>query len=144
VLISENLLRKVFRTGERKMLLLSRISTVGIALWALQMAFVNRHIHSLVTDSSVVGVVSLLVPFLVGFFTRYNDPRPAIGSMITGYIVWRFWPELAPVLGTTAADFPAAIAGLAGGVVPYAVFLPFRKNSPDTSAGPVSGISGSP
>lgn len=122
VLMSENLLRKLI-PNEGKMLLLSRLSTIAIALWALQMAYANRHIHNLVTDSSSIGLVALLVPFLVGFFTKSTAAWPAVASMVLGFLVWKFWPELSAVMRIKADEFPAAIAGLVGGCIPYAVYL---------------------
>lgn len=116
VLMSENLLKKIF-PNEKWMLLLSRLSTVAIALWALQMAFAHRHIHNLVTDSSAVGLVALLVPFLVGFFTPSRNAYPAIASMVAGFLVWKFWDSVG------IKDFPGALAGLVAAVLPYALYF---------------------
>jgi solute:Na+ symporter, SSS family len=118
VLMSENLLRKIF-PQDKWLLLLSRLSTVAIALWALQMAFANRHIHNLVTESSAIGLVALLVPFLVGFFTPSRSAYPAIASMLTGFVAWKFWPEIGSWFKLKPDEFPAALAGLAAGILPY-------------------------
>lgn len=116
VLMSENLLRKIF-PQEKYLLLLSRLSTVAIAIWALQMAFANRHIHNLVTESSALGLVSLLVPFLVGFFTKTTAAWPAVASMVSGFLVWKVWPE------TQLKLLPAPLAGLGAACIPYLIYL---------------------
>jgi len=128
VLISENLLRKFFK-NDHWLLPLSRISTVAVALWALQMAFVNRHIHALVTESSAVGLVALLVPFLVGFFTENKNVYLASASMLMGYFCWLLWPQ------RLASWMPSPIAGLLASLAPYLAYLPvwlIRKISRDT------------
>lgn len=143
VLISENLLRKVFR-DERWLLPLSRVSTVAVALWGLQMAFANRHIHNLVTDSSAVGLVALLVPFLVGYFARSAREWRAVTSMILGFTIWKAWPLVCSWFGATPESFPATIAGLIAGILPYLVWLPPRKSSSGTSGHPASAGLDSP
>lgn len=143
VLISENLLRKIFRE-ERWLLPLSRLSTVAVALWALQMAFANRHIHNLVTDSSAMGLVALLVPFLVGFFTKSASQWRAVASMLLGFITWKAWAYISGWFGATPESFPSALAGLVASVVPYLAWLPVRRNSSGTSDRHASEESDSP
>lgn len=118
VLVSENLLSKIIR-NERKLLLLSRLSTVGIAAWALQMTLANRHIHNLVTESSAIGLVALFVPFLAGFYGRRHSSWAAVVSMLAGFGVWQFWPVLAHLLHLSEQSVPAVIAGLGAALVPY-------------------------
>jgi Na+/proline symporter len=120
VLVSENLLVKLIR-DEKKLLLLSRISTVGIAAWALQMALAHRHIHNLVTDSSAVGLVTLLVPFLFGFYAQKQNPYIAVSSMLLGFFSWQFWPSFVMQLPQSMGQVPAVMAGLAGSAIPYAI-----------------------
>lgn len=120
VLVSENLLAKVVR-DERKLLLLSRISTVAIAAWALQMTLAHRHIHNLVTESSAIGLVALLLPFLSGFYARRHNRLTAVSSMLLGFAVWQFWPFVVAKSPSAAGQVPAVIAGLAGSAVPYAI-----------------------
>lgn len=121
VLVSENLLRKIFRNrDEKRLLMISRLSTVAIAIWATQMTLANRGIHALVLESSAVGLVALLVPFLIGFFTREGNQFVATASMLLGFTVWLFWPERA------GSVMPATIAGLFGAMIPYAAFLPLK------------------
>jgi len=120
VLVSENLLAKVVR-DEKKLLLLSRASTVAIAGWALQMTLAHRHIHNLVTESSAIGLVALLVPFLFGFYARRHNPHTAVSSMLLGFATWQFWPVVAAKSPAAASQLPAVIAGLAASAVPYAV-----------------------
>ncbi|MBV6493319.1 MAG: hypothetical protein LDLANPLL_01335 [Turneriella sp.] len=128
VLVSENLLRKVF-PNEKYLLLLSRLSTIGIALWAAHTAYVERHIHDLVMDSSAIGLVALFVPFLVGFFTRCTNATVTVLSMSLGFLVWLFWEKLSLWVQIRAEDFPSAIAGFFASIIPYLFYfiywLPF-------------------
>lgn len=119
VIVSENLLAKFVR-DEKKLLLLSRASTVAIAAWALQMTLAHRHIHNLVTESSAIALVALLVPFLFGYYTRRLRQLTAVSSMLLGFAVWQFWPGMGPEISLAAGHMPAAMAGLIGSSVPYA------------------------
>ncbi len=128
VLVGENLLAKFVRE-EKRLLLLSRISTVAIALWALQMTLANRHIHNLVTESSAIGLVALFFPFLSGFYARRHNTTTALISMFSGFTVWQFWPQLAATFSTDKAQMPAVIAGLLASAVPYACYYVYRTIS---------------
>ena len=125
VLVGENLLARFVR-DEKKLLLLSRISTVAIALWALQMTLANRHIHNLVTESSAIGLVALLLPFLFGFYARRHNATTAVASMFLGFAVWQFWPGASVLFATDETQMPAVIAGLLASAVPYFCEYSFR------------------
>ncbi|GAB4444232.1 MAG: sodium:solute symporter family protein [Turneriella sp.] len=120
VLVSENLLAKIVRE-EKRLLLLSRISTIAIAAWALQMTLAHRHIHNLVTESSAIGLVALLLPFLFGFYARKHNAYTAVSSMLLGFVTWQLWPFVTEKISQSAGQVPAVMAGLVGGAIPYAV-----------------------
>jgi len=125
VLVSENLLRKIVR-DPKKTLLLARVSTVLIALWALQMALANRHIHGLVTESSSIGLVALLVPFLVGFWRTESPSTFAVVSMLCGFSSWKLWETFAKQWGFSTEIYPSAILGLAASAMPYAAYFSYK------------------
>ncbi len=125
VLVSENLLRKIVRNPE-KALLLARVCTVAIALWALQMALAHRHIHGLVTESSSIGLVALLVPFLAGFYLQQSPHYLAVLSMSGGFISWK----LCEIMGKNSAfsneEYPYVFVGLGVSALPYVLYGLFR------------------
>lgn len=121
VLVGENLLAKIIR-DEKKLLLLSRVATVTIAVWALQMTLANRHIHNLVTESSAIGLVALFWPFVFGFYARKLDHRVAIASMLVGFCVWQFWPFLSGALQLRQEEFPATVVGFLASSLPFGVY----------------------
>lgn len=118
VLVSENLLRKVVR-DPKKTLLLARVSTILIALWALQMSLAHRHIHGLVTESSSIGLVSLLVPFLMGFYAKRSPGYLAVAGMVAGFVVWRLCESFAKAAGFSNEEYPYVFVGLAASALPY-------------------------
>ncbi|MFZ5630943.1 MAG: sodium:solute symporter family protein [Spirochaetota bacterium] len=120
VLVSENLLAKIVR-DEKKLLFLSRVSTIAIAAWALQMTLAHRHIHNLVTESSAIGLVALLLPFLFGYYARRHNPYTAVSSMLLGFVAWQLWPFIVLQFSQNAGQVPAVIAGLIGSALPYAL-----------------------
>jgi SSS family solute:Na+ symporter len=124
VLVSENLLRKIVR-DPKKTLLLARVSTVLIALWALQMALAHRHIHGLVTDSSSISLVALLVPFLVGFWHKESPSAIAVISMLSGFTSWKLWESFAKTWGFSTELYPAVMVGLAASAIPYAFYFSY-------------------
>jgi Na+/proline symporter len=85
------------------------------------MALAHRHIHNLVTDSSAVGLVTLLVPFLFGFYAQKQNPYIAVSSMLLGFFSWQFWPSFVMQLPQSMGQVPAVMAGLAGSAIPYAI-----------------------
>jgi solute:Na+ symporter, SSS family len=125
VLISGNLLTKIFKPDDRRTLLFSRLATIGVAVWAVQMTLTRRHIHSLVTESSAIGLVSLFVPFVAGFFTKIRAAKTAAASILAGYAVWIFWPRIAVWFNLQPAYFPDALAGLAASLVPFILLWAF-------------------
>lgn len=125
VLLSENLLNKLVR-DDKKLLLLSRVSTVLLAAWATQMAVANRHIHDLVTESSAIGLVALFIPFVAGYYAKRHKSAVAIASILAGFATWQFWPFIAIQLALNEKEVPSAIAGLVVSMVPYVGYYAVR------------------
>lgn len=93
VVLSENLLRKIVGDDDKKLLRLSRISTVVLALAALAMALRYEKITELVSDSSTYGLVALFVPLVAGMFFGATNSTAAISSALCGTLAWKLWPE---------------------------------------------------
>lgn len=122
VVLSENLLRKLIGPDDRKLLQLSRASTVLLAVISLVIALRYNKITELVSDSSAYGLVALFVPLIAGMFFGARNAVAAITSIVSGTVVWKIWPaglwQLTPPL-----------AGLAMATLPFtalAILYPFR------------------
>ncbi|MFO1525377.1 MAG: transporter, SSS domain protein [Turneriella sp.] len=118
VVLSENLLRKLVPDNDGKLLRLSRISTVALALVSLAMALRYNKITELVSDSSTYGLVALFN--LVAMFFGAKNGTVAILSAIAGTFVWKIWPQenylLTPQLAGFTAGMPFAGLAFATGI----------------------------
>jgi Na+/proline symporter len=116
VVLSENLLRKLIPNDDTRLLRLSRISTVALALVSLVMALRYDKITELVSDSSTYGLVSLFVPLIAGMFFHSRNAPAAIASCITGTAVWKLWPQEGWLL-------TPQLAGFTGACLPYFILV---------------------
>ena len=114
VVLSENLLRKLVPDNDGKLLRLSRISTVALALVSLAMALRYNKITELVSDSSTYGLVALFVPLVAGMFFGAKSGTVAILSAIAGTFVWKIWPQENYLLTPQLAGFTAGMLPFAG------------------------------
>lgn len=112
VVLSENLLRKFVPDDDRRLLQLSRISTLVLAVISLIMALRYDKITALVSDSSTYGLVSLFTPLVAGMFFHSRNAIAAILSSVIGLVVWKVWPEEKWLL-------TPQLAGFVAGIVPY-------------------------
>lgn len=117
VVLSENLLRKLIGPDDRKLLQLSRASTVLLAAISLVIALRYDKITELVSDSSAYGLVALFVPLIAGMFFGARNAVAAITSIVGGTVVWKIWPaglwQLTPQLaGLAMATLPFAALAL--------------------------------
>ena len=119
VVLSENLLRKIVGDDDNKLLRLSRVSTVALALAALAMALRYEKITELVSDSSTYGLVALFVPLVAGMFFGATNSVAAISSALCGTLAWKLWPE-------GLWQLTPQLAGFAVAAVPF-VLLAFWR-----------------
>jgi solute:Na+ symporter, SSS family len=89
-ILSENVIRPLLgrRLGERGLLRVLRLSVVLITGIALGMSLSRRNIYELVGESSILGLVSLLVPMTAAVYARKHSPTGAALSMLSGLLVW--------------------------------------------------------
>lgn len=87
---SENIVRPLLghRIREKTFLLILRLSVVFFALLALLMSLSRRNIYELVAESSILGMVTLLVPMIIALYGRRYYASGAMFSMFSGLIVW--------------------------------------------------------
>lgn len=116
-IFSENLIKPLTKRAytDRQLLMLTRISVLLFATVATIMACLRSDIYELVGESSVLSLVSLFAPMVMGMYWKRSSTRGALLSMFLGIFAWipfRFyeteWPALVPA---TLISFVALIAG---------------------------------
>jgi SSS family solute:Na+ symporter len=70
------------------LLALNRLCVVAIGLASLVTAFLGENAYSLLEDGYAAGLVSLLVPLLIGLYSQRGDERSALVAMAVGTSVW--------------------------------------------------------
>ncbi len=85
-ILAENLLKPLFihNADDRRFLLLSRVSVVLVSLVATYLAFGRTSIYDLVAESSIFGLVCILVPMFCALFLKRSTSLGAVLSMVLG------------------------------------------------------------
>jgi Na+/proline symporter len=107
-LLAENILKRVIgpAISERKFLWILRISVFAVTAVAVIMATYRQNIYELVAESSILGLVSILVPMLMAIFGKVYSRTGAILSMVLGFVSWYLSKHVFEV------DFPPHVIGL--------------------------------
>lgn len=119
--LSENMVKPFFkrRLSARRSLFITRLCVLAVALISMAMALGGSSIYELVGQSSALSLVSLLVPMIIGFYTPWRHPLPAIVSMLAGFLAWLWY------LNMQEADAPSylnpLLHGLAAEILGYAL-----------------------
>lgn len=126
-LLSENLIKPFLSNGidDARFLLLTRISVVLVGSAALIIAQGSQNIFQLVGEASVIGLVSIFVPFVAGLFFDHRNSWGAVVSMTGGslvYAIFRIWDitDINPLV-------PGLAAGIAGLWIGDLIGNAFRK-----------------
>ena len=124
-LLSENIIKPLQQKiiNDKRFLLYTRLSVIIIGLSAYFLALSSQNIFDLVGESSVIGVVTIFIPFVATLFFGHTNKLAAISSMLLGtivYIIFRVFTisEINPLF----PGFIASIAGLGLGQV-ISVFI---------------------
>ena len=116
-IFSENLLKPLMgdRYTDAKSLIITRISVLAFSALATVMACLRSNIYDLVSESSILSLVSLFIPLTMGLYWRRSNSTGAFLSMVLGMITWIIfevyntsWPSLLPA---TLVSFLAMIMG---------------------------------
>jgi len=106
-IFSENIVRPLAKRHftDHQMLTLTRISVLLFAALATTMACLRSNIYHLVGESSILSLVSLFVPLVLGMYWKKASSAGALLSMVSGITVWivyefreTTWPSLVPAL----------------------------------------------
>lgn len=113
-LLSENIIKPLQQKtiNDKRFLLYTRLSVIIIGLSAYVLALSSQNIFDLVGESSVIGLVTIFIPFVATLFFGHTNKMAAISSMLLGtivYIIFRIFliSEINPL-------FPGFIASIAG------------------------------
>lgn len=89
-ILSENLIKPLSRKkyDDKQFLWILRLSVVIIASISTIMASMRNDIYELVGESSILGIVSLLVPMVVALYAKNGSATGAFLSMTMGMTCW--------------------------------------------------------
>lgn len=88
-LLSNNILPKIFKTfSESTLLTFSRFSVLIISVISLILAFSGESIYQLVATSSIITLVSLFSPFILGIYWSKSNKVGAAASIVIGFVSW--------------------------------------------------------
>ena len=116
-ILSENFIRPLVRHrfSDKQFLLLTRICVLIFSILATVMATMRSNIYELVGESSILSLVSLFAPLLLGLYWKKSSSRGALLSMVLGMLTWIIfeawetkWPSLIPA---TLVSIGAMITG---------------------------------
>jgi Na+/proline symporter len=114
---SENIARPLSkqRFTDRHLLWVTRTSILLFSLLATIMACLRSNIYELVSESSILSLVSLFVPLTLGLYWKKASSVGALLSMVIGMLTWIIfeafdseWPSLVPA---TLASFAGMLVG---------------------------------
>ena len=119
-IFSENLVKPLFghKFSDKQFLVLTKVSVLIFSVIATFMACMRSNIYELVRESSVLSLVSLFVPMVMGIYWKKASPAGAFLSMVVGMITWIIfevlrtdWPGLVP------ATIASAIGMIVGSLI---------------------------
>lgn len=101
--------------SDKHLLWITRVSVVIFSALATIMACMRSNIYELVSESSILSLVSLFVPLTMGLYWKRSSSAGALLSMVIGIITWIIfevyeseWPSLVPA---TLASFVGMLTG---------------------------------
>ncbi len=123
--LAQNLLASRFPKID--LLVLNRWSVVFITAASLVTAYAGESAYSLLESAYELGLVSLLVPLVLGLRTKLGGPRAAIASMLAGTVLWCLhfaldWQSFAsPWIDPLGLPLPVALTSAWVGLLVYVV-----------------------
>jgi SSS family transporter len=116
-IFSENLIKPLSKgkLNDKQLLIITRLCVLGFAGVATVMACLRTNIYELVGESSILSLVSLLAPLVLGLYWKRANGSGALLAMVLGTLTLAFfsfydvgWPALLPA---TLVSFLAMIGG---------------------------------
>jgi SSS family solute:Na+ symporter len=119
-IFSENVVKPLLRhrLDDKHFLLLTRVAVLLFSAIATVMACLRSNIYELVGESSILSLVSLFIPLVMGLYWKRANHVGALCAMLVGMITWIIfevyetsWPALVPA---TLASLLAMVVGSLG------------------------------
>jgi Na+/proline symporter len=129
-LLSENIIKPMIKgkLDDPKFLLMTRISVVLIGLLSFMIGLWSQNIFALVSEASVIGLVSIFVPFIATLFFNHTDGYAAVFSMTFGIVTYAFFKIFS--LSEINALIPGLLASIFGlGLRSFTKFNIFNNKS---------------
>lgn len=102
---AENVVKPLWgqKYSDKHLLWITRLSVLVFSVLATIMACMRSNIYELVSESSILSLVSLFVPLVMGLYWKRSSSVGALLSMVLGIITWFIfevyetdWPSLIP------------------------------------------------
>ncbi len=114
--ISENIVKPIFKIGDsKKLLLMERLAVIFVALIAMLLALGNSNIYEMVGEASALGLVSLFIPMMMAMHNKHKNEAAAILSMVCGMCAYLLSAYVVPVA------FPPLLLGLLVSILGYII-----------------------
>jgi Na+/proline symporter len=119
-IVSENLVKPLWknRLSNNQILIVTKVSVLIFSILATIMACMRSNIYELVSESSILSLVSLFAPLTFGLYWKRSSKIGAMASMVVGMLSWIIfeayetgWPSLVPA---TLLSMAAMIIGSLG------------------------------
>ncbi len=116
-IFSENIIKPLMRDKitDHQLLMMTRFAILLFSVIATIMACMRSNIYELVGESSILSLVSLFVPLVMGLYWKRASTIGALLSMVLGILTWIIfeiyetsWPSLVPA---TLVSFVAMMIG---------------------------------
>ncbi|HKZ36612.1 MAG TPA: sodium:solute symporter family protein, partial [Chryseolinea sp.] len=104
-IFAENVIKPLapHKYTDKQLLYITRLSILGFSALATIMACMRSNIYELVSESSILSLVSLFVPLVMGLYWKRSSSTGALLSMVIGIVTWFIfevyetgWPSLVP------------------------------------------------
>jgi SSS family transporter len=129
-ILSENIIRPFVDQNmpDKRFLVILRVSVVGMAGLAAWLAAFRTNIYELVSESSILGLVTLFVPMITALFWKKSSQGGAILSMVVGLICWFLSEHVFHI------EFPAMFIGFGASALGMVVGTGLFPRKPPISA----------
>jgi SSS family transporter len=126
--LSENLIRPLSKRQftDREMLRLTRVCVLLFSVIATVMACLRSNIYELVSESSILSLVSLFVPLTLGLYWKRASSTGAIVSMIAGSVCWFALQGVESDLPHLVPAVLCSLAGMLGGSIIFPDHAPLK------------------
>ena len=136
-LIAKNVLPLVKHNPSEKLgLLVARLAIPGVGILAIFVALKMQVVYDLVLDTNILGLATIIVPFILGVWWKKANRTGALSAMVGGLSAWILTMILAP-------ELPADFIGFGMSLITMLIVTPLTqefdppRNLHDSNGNPV-------